>query len=606
MARKMKTSGKFVLTIVGIVALVVLLKVTGLWEKLAPGKKAQESSIPQIDGISPQGLGGTSVIRLAHWTWNSHQAWALANKGKTTQKDSIFARNKISLQFKRMEEIPLQIAALKAFASGFDRGAENPADGVHFFTIMGDAGSFVLADTNKALRDVNSRFEAEIIGFSGFSAGEDKFMGPPAWKKDPQAARGGVVAGVPADGDWNIMIFWCAQNQVPFNPDAATYDPGAVNFVETDSYVQAGEIYITGKPVERKFTADGKDYQGKPVRKGDKGLVAINGAVTWTPVDKNIADKKGGLVSIVSTREYSNQMPQFIIGLKQWNNKNREKVENMLASIFEASNLIIDAGKKLKAGEISEKSSEDYRWLASKYAHEIFESETPEYWYKYFDVVKTKDKEGLIVDVGGSSVSNLQRNVDFFGLAGGADIGKVVYERFGQLAQHYYPDRIKKIEPWNKVFDAQYIKGAAKRFPQLAKTAAELPSFSGSEKGQQIGELTYRIPFEGGSARIRKDGYKILQQALGELVIVANSRIEIHGHTASTCPQERCLTVAKDRSEAVKDWLKEKAGSSFPEGRVSVIPHGKSELFTTDYIDGRFVEEKMALNRRVVLKIYAN
>ena len=603
--KRLTTSGKLIISVLSVVVLFLGLKVTGLWDRLVPDGQVKESSIPVISGVNRQ-IPGTKSVRLAHWTWNSHQAWALANKGKTTAPDSLFAKHGLTVQFMRVEEIPLQIAALKTFAQAFKKGNPQPKEGVHFFTIMGDAGGWVLNDTNKALQKIDSSYQAEIIGFSGFSAGEDKFMGPPEWKKNPASARGGVVAGVPADGDWNIMIFWCAQNQIPFNSDKRYYDPQALNFVETDSFIKAGELYIAEKPLELKFKSDGKDFQGKPVKKGNKGLVAINGVVTWTPVDKNIADHRGGLVSIASTKEYSNQMPQFIIGLKQWNQANQETVVNLLAAIFTASDLIIDSDKKLKAGKISTKSDDDYRWKAAQHIFELFDSKTPEYWYTYYDVVPVKDKMGLTVEVGGSSVSNLQRNLKFFGLDGGTDIGEVVYNQFAKLAKHYYPDFIKSYPPWNQVFNPVYLKAASAQFPALANTDPNLPTFGGATTGALLGEMTYRIPFPGGSSMITPKAEKVLKEPLDQLLIAANSRVEIHGHTASTCPQESCLETSRERSEAVLNWLKKRAGSSFPEGRVKVIPHGKAELLVQDQVNGRFVSAKGELNRRVVIKIFAN
>ena len=462
-------------------------------------------------------------------------------------------------------------------------------------------------DTNKALKSINPAFEAEIIGFSGFSSGEDKFMGPPAWKKDPNQAKGGVVSGVAADGDWNIMIFWCAQNQIPFNSNKKTYNPNALNFVETDSYIQAGEVYIAGKPVPRTFTADGVDYKGRPVKKGKKGKVAINGVVTWTPVDKNIADKKGGLVSIASTKEYSNQMPQFIIGLKQWNQKNKPAVENMLTAIFQASDQIIDSDKRLKSGEISPKSSEDNRWLAAQYAHQMFNSETPDYWYTYYSVVEVKDKEGLTVEVGGSSVSNLSRNIKFFGLDGGVDIGSIVYYRFAKLAKYYYPDFISAYPSWDRAFNPAYLRGVSAKHPSLAQSDPYLPKFSSENKSAvKIGELLYRIPFQSSKANFTPKAAAVLKKALSQLVIAANSRVEIHGHTDTQGEPAPNMELSKQRAAAVSTWLRARAGSSFPTGRVQVIPHGESVPLVTDQKGGKFIPAKMARNRRVVVKIFKN
>ena len=600
--RKLKTSGKLIIISILIIVGFGVLKFTGLWDRLVP-----TSTIDRPTGTPPiPGIAGTTTLRLAHWTWNSHQAWAMANQGKSTKPGSIFAKNGLTVQFHRVEEIPKQIAALKKFAADFDSGIPNPGTGVHFFTIMGDAGGWVMNDTNKALKDVNSDFRAEIIGFSGFSSGEDKFMGPPAWKKDPQKALGGLVSGVAADGDWNIMIFWCAQNNIPFNASKSEYDPNALNFLETDSYIKAGDVYIANKPIERTFRADGVDYQGQAVKKGQKGLVAINGVVTWTPVDKNIADKRGGLVSIASTREYSNQMPQFIIGLKQWNEKNRATVVKMLASIFQASDKIIDADKKLKSRKIAPKSPGDFRWEAAKYTYEIFGSETPEYWYKYYSVVPVRGKQGLTVEVGGSSVSNLTRNQKFFGMDGGADIGEIVYNRFAKLAKYYYPDFIQSYPPWQEAFNASYLKDVANQYPNLASSDAYLPKFSGQSGGAQLGELTYRIPFESGKASFTSAANSVLKEALGQLVIAANSRVEIHGHTDSQGDDRANLTLSKKRGESVQNWLKRRAGSSFPKGRVKVIPHGEQKLLVPDYVNGSYDSAKMAQNRRVVLKIFKN
>lgn len=605
MARKLKPSGKILIGFIAVVLLFVVFKTTGLWDMIAPGKNVKESTIPVIDGVGVNALQGTEVLRLAHWTWNSHQAWSYASKGQTTKPDSIFAKNGITMDFRRVEEIPKQIAALTAFASALNDPSENPKAGVHFFTIMGDAAGWVLNDTNSSLKPTG--YTAEIIGFSGFSSGEDKFMGLPAWKKNPQTARGGLVAGVAADGDWNIMIFWCAQNGIPFNADKKYYDPNALNFINTESYLKAAEVYIANKPVELIFKSAGKDYQGNDVKKGDKGLVKINGSVTWTPGDKNIADQLGGLVSIASTKEYSNQMPQYIVGIKQWNMKHKDLVVRMLASIFTAADEIHRADKGLKAGRISPKSAQDKRWLAAKYVREIFGSESADYWYKYYDVVPIKDSQGLTVEIGGSSVSNLPRNYKYFGLDGSTDVGEIVYNRFAKLAMHYYPDFMDGYPAWKSVFNPVYLQAVKQKYPELAASDAYLPTFTGSANAsKQIGQLTYRIEFASGSAAFKAGANKVLSDALKQLVIAANSKVEIHGHTDTQGTSENNTLLSRKRGNAVYQWFKTKSGSSFPKNRVRVIAHGEDDPIVTDFANGNFIPDKMAQNRRVVIKIFSN
>ena len=551
---------------------------------------------------------GKPEVRIAHWTWNAHQGFALANHGMNGSPDSIFSQKQVTVKFLRIEEIPNQIAALKKFAKQFKGGEANPQEGANFFTIMGDAGGMVMNEANKALMDVDSEYRAEIVGIAGFSYGEDKFMGPPEWKKDPKASLGGLVAGVPADGDWNVMIFWAAQNNIPFNSKKNVYNPHALNFIATEGYIQAGELYNADQPVEMTFAEDGKDYQGNDVKKGDKGQVRINGLVTWTPVDNNVATKRGGAVDIVSTREYSNQMPCYIIGFKQWDQRHKDVVRKMLAGLFEANQQIINADRGLRAGTIAPKSPQDVRWTAAQYSAEIFDpSETADFWYKYYQTFKTTDSQGLQVNIGGSQVSNLQRNLKFFGLDGGTNIGEVVYDRFSKLAKQYYPDFVDKIYPWREVFNPEYLSAVKTEYPALASAPANLPEFSAVASGpqEQVGELTYRFNFDSGSANFMPGSDGTLKRLLDELLVAANTKVEIHGYTDSSGLADQNMRLSDSRGRAVYHWLINKSGASFPANRVAVIPHGQNDLVQPDRRpDGTFDEDAGAKNRRVVVKLY--
>ena len=97
-----------------------------------------------------------------------------------------------------------------------------------------------------------------------------------------------------------------------------------------------------------------------------------------------------------------------------------------------------------------------------------------------------------------------------------------------------------------------------------------------------------------------------MKESLDQLVIAANSRVEIHGHTDSQGGEGNNMHLSKRRGQAVYRWLKQKAGTSFPANRVKIIPHGETNLLVQDYSNGRFHPQKMAQNRRVVIKIYTN
>lgn len=571
---------------------------------LSPDKK---TSVLQIAA-----LPGTTIVRVAHQTSNAHQAWGLANMGKVTDPGSLFARYGITAQFRRLEKATDRIAALQAMAAAFDDSEESSAEGpsvpgrepgVHFFTIGGDESSWIISRTNRVLQDVNPAFAAEIIGLAGLSAGEDSFLGLAQWKADPQKAVGGVVVAVPHDGAWNVLVFWCAENNVPFNADQDYYDPHALNVVETESLDKAAELYINKETVERIFLADGENHWGRRVEKGEKAFVAITGVATRSPVDKHIASARGGLVTVASTKQYPDQTPQFIVGLKQWNSKHQDIVVRMLASLFAASQRIEKSHRDVKAKRLTPKSDEDDRWQAAQYVRELFEAESADDWYDYYDVAKVEDDDGLVVDVGGVVVGSLQRNSLFFGLGqSGPDRGRVVYDRFARLVKQYEPDFTEAPPEWEEVFNPFYLQEVLERFPEMAQADPTLPTFE-VVRTEAPQELTYPVTFEQKSAVFAPESEAILLQMRAQIILAGDAHFEIHGYTDSAGSAEDNLDLSRRRCEAIYNWLKEKLGASFPPD-MEMIPHGESDLVVKDVINGKYVPDLAAQNRRVVLKIF--
>ena len=83
---------------------------------------------------------------------------------------------------------------------------------------MGDGSAQFLEGPERQLASSAPSTRAEVVGSAGYSRGEDKFMGPPEWKQNPQSARGGLVAGYLRDGDWNIAMKWLGDNSSATTP----------------------------------------------------------------------------------------------------------------------------------------------------------------------------------------------------------------------------------------------------------------------------------------------------------------------------------------------------------------------------------------------------
>ncbi|HXU02545.1 MAG TPA: hypothetical protein VN903_16385, partial [Polyangia bacterium] len=399
-----------------------------------------EAKLPDDPGPavtdSPAGCADRPEVRFYHWAWNAQAGMILATGGKQAVEGSLMCKYGVNLKLIREDNTDQMQALLATFAEGLKKGEANPTAGAHFVGIMGDGSATFLKALNDRLRKLGPDYTGVVVGSAGYSRGEDKLMGQPAWKANPQKARGGLVAGVLRDGDWNIALKWLGDNKVPNNPDETSYDPDALNWVAASDYVDAAQKYVSGFCTEL-----------KNVKTGKKEKHCVDGVVTWTPGDVTIAEKKGGLVSIVSTKENRMQMPNVIIGNKKWMAANRDIVKGMLAATFAGGEQIKkDPSALHKAAELSAL---------------VYAEKDADYWQKYFKPVVQKDKLGQSVELGGSTVNGLAENVQLFGLDGKTNYFAATYTTFADIVKSQYPKLLPAYDPVADVVDLGYLKELA-------------------------------------------------------------------------------------------------------------------------------------------------
>jgi OmpA-OmpF porin, OOP family len=568
--------------ILGVVALIFVLN-PGLLGKVAPTALPQPSSnIPPVAKLPedsagmpaasdvPAGCASLPEVRFYHWAWNAQMGLMLATGGKQAAAGSLMCQKGVNLKLVREDSTDTMQALMATFAEGLKKGEDNPAAGAHFVAIMGDGSATFLNGLNEKLEKLGPDFIARVVGSAGYSRGEDKFMGPAAWKQNPQSARGGLVAGVLRDGDWNIALKWLGDNKIPNNPDESTYDPDALNWVNASDYIDAAQKYVSGFCAEFKNT-----------KTGVKEKRCVDGVVTWTPGDVTVAEQKGGLVSIVSTREYRSQMPNVIIGNKTWMEKHRKLTSGMLSAIFEA-------GDKIKASDEALKQAAAVSAL-------VYKEKDAAYWYRFFKVTTQKDKQGIDVELGGSAVNNLADNLQLFGLApGSTNAFAATYTVFGDVVKSQYPSLLPSYPKVEQILDTSFVKelGASG-----TTTTADLAKFIGDQKLEKVvSRRAWDIQFATGSATFTPETMTVLKALLRELVVASGTLVEIHGHTDNQGTLDGNQKLSEERAFAVKEWLEKQAPTSFPEGRVKIVAHGQTEP-----VAANASPEGRAKNRRVVI-----
>ncbi len=586
----MTTRGKF---LVG--ALLVALLYFGINKLVGSGavfKKAETQSVLLSSIELPAATGGTGATAVAPlaalpgtapadkgtpvvWevmAWNSQMAGMLANGGPRSTMGSSLAANGLDVQIVRQDDTSKMQADLVKNALDLQ---SNPAAPGLVVSIMGDglpAFSAVQAQLQKAGTSL------QLIPYSvGKSFGEDKLMGPKAWLDNPKAALGKTIACYLRDGDQNIALKWCSDNGLKINPDETTYDPQAVNFMAASDFLAAAEKYILGKPEGRTKVVNGKNT-------GVKVDVTADAVATWTPGDVNIAKQKGGLVSIVSTKDYSNQMPNIMVTTKRWYDAHQPEVQGLMKAFATAGDQVKSHPEALRrAADISAQVYGD-------------QDKPGAYWLKYYKGVSEADRTGDVVELGGSKAFNFSDNLNLFGLnEGGTNIYAAVYKTFGDVQKRLYPKEMPSYVPLDAMLDLTLLRKLQAQYKGKPLAPAEASQFAaGDEISRSVSKRAWNIEFNTGQSTFTPAAQRELSQLFDDLVVAGRLKVAVHGYTDNTGNPQRNQQLSETRAQAVAQWLGTKSASAFPAGRVQVYAHGAAEPVAPNT-----TEAGRAQNRRV-------
>jgi len=526
-------------------------------------------------------------IRLENWEWNAQMGLILANGGNCTTKGSLMEKHGVNLLMTRQDDTNKMVEDLIACAKEIHDGATQCSTGANAVIIMGDGAAQFAAQANPQLKKLGADYVLKVIGSVGYSRGEDAFMAPQNVKDNPQSfkttamtaldgavlqQKGLLVEGVLRDGDWNIALKWAGDNNIPNNPDEKTFDANAINWINASDYNVAAADYVAGKCEDRKEVANGH-------LTGNMVHVCVNGVVTWTPGDVTVATKRGGLVKVVSSREYRSQMPAVLIGPGHFLVANRPEVQNMLTAAFEGADQVKAYDAALhKAAEISSKVYNDEGGADAKGVAYSGGA----YWYKYFHPVVENDLTSQKVSLGGSAVNNLADNKILFGMEPGTnDNFRSSYNIFRSIDLQQYPELFKESGPTplpdvREVEDKSFILGVEQAVVngEDQGAAADVQDYAKQGTGEVVSKRSYSITFATGSATPLPEGEQVLAQ-LKDSLAITGLRIKVDGYTDNTGSADTNTQLSQARAQAVRTYLQSKAGRNFPSNRfLSVEGHG--------------------------------
>ena len=518
---------------------------------------------------TPSANANAAKILYYGMGWNAQTPISYANGGAKTKQGSLMDKNNVSLQFIRQDDYGKMQEEIVKHATEFKTNPRTPAV---FVGIMGDNMASFKVALDQKLQAVDPSYSVKGFYIAGYSYGEDKFIGPAAWKKDPQKARGGLCAVVLKDGDQNIAIKWASDNDVPVNPDPTVYDPTRLNFVGTSTFVESADRYVANQTLELPEVKDGK-------RTGNTSKMKIDACATWAPEDEKVFKTGRDIVSLLSTRENVKQMPCLILGLNKYITTNAEVVKRFATALAAAGDQVKTYDAALRYG--------------CKKNGEVFGEEVN--WYELYRGKELEMPQGRTVSVGGSRSCNLTDVADDLGVSTNSAYSySSVYTLFANYMSKLYPEDLPTYPSVSEAVDVSIVKSMYASADKTKLAEGYKEKYTTGDMTEVFGRKNYNIEFETGKATFTQPSLKVMEEIYNSLN-TTNLRMTVKGHTDNAGNYESNMSLSQQRADAVRQWVMRRAKGGFPPERFALVQGYGSDKPIADNtsVEGR------AKNRRV-------
>ena len=578
MATTIKPAGKY--AILALIAVGVFFG--GKWFLSRPKTVGESQTVGKVTvpDAPESSLTGTAAVKFGFPTktpsatglkiiwnqmaWNSQTSINYATGGAETMKGSLMEKAGINLQIVRQDNCTQSCTDMIKYIEEYKEGKTK--DGF-FITFMGSGIPAYLRGISEAVKELGPEYAPVAFLTTGKSFGEDQVIGSERFKNNPQSLRGAICHGVRMDGDIDLILKFAGDNNVPVNGDEKLYYPDALNLSYSNDFLVAVNDYNQNLKQTRKIVRNGKTQ-------GDT-TVGIDMVATWTPGDVNAMNGRGG-VTIISTKKYASVMPNITITCKKFLNDNRTAIEGMIAAIAQAGDQV--------------RSFDDVKKYACTLNAEIWDEQTGDYWYKYYNGVKVDNNTQL----GGSMVFNLADMSKMFGLNGSPDVYKEIYNTFGKLQSKLYPKDLPEIVEYSKAVDKSFLMTVVSNHPELLEGKSLEVDYS-DQITSTVSSKDVHINFEFGSANISASSTETLLDLYSSAITSEGLKLGIYGHTDNVGNPEANRALSLARAQAVKNFLVKKG---IPAQRIEVQGFGEDEP-----IQDNNTEAGRAANRRVQIKL---